>query len=228
MALYAFGGDSSAIAPNDTAGGGKRIAQVLYAMLTPSTRDIIGWNESPAGLTDGRSASSVALGVGNLLITGGLYTGALTHTSENTFASLNANGSTGTFATAAPATSINSVCGCNLFNNGGTGYLAGDGSFHALVVGGDNVNAPGTPRVETYIYEDEHAAPSQGDPHGREREERPGRCFLWKLDRDSRSHRRGAEHEQRHVERDEEPKPRFVAHTRHCQHGHQGAVRRRQ
>lgn len=148
--LYAFGGDSSAIAPNDTAGGGKRIAQVLYANLHPATRDIIGWNESPTGLTDGRSASSVALGVGTLLITGGLYTGALAHTSENTFASLNANGSTGTFATAAP--SINTVCGCNLFNNGGTGYLAGDGSFHALVVGGDNVNAPGTPRVETYIY----------------------------------------------------------------------------
>ena len=150
--LYALGGDSAAIAPNDTAGGGKRIGQVIYANLHPSTRDILGWSASPTELTAGRSASAAAVGVGNVLLVGGLYTGALAHTSEATYASIGANGATETFATAAPATSIFSLCGCNLFNNGGTGYLAGDGSFHVLIAGGDNVLIPGAPRAETFTY----------------------------------------------------------------------------
>jgi hypothetical protein len=151
--LYAFGGDGVVLAPNDTAGGASRLDQVVYAKINPSTGDIAtSWTTGAAVLTTARSAHSAVLGAGNVLLTGGLYSGASTHTSEATYASVNADGTTGTFTTATPATSINSLCGCNLFDNGGTGYLAGNGTFHALIVGGDNVNAPGTPRAETFIY----------------------------------------------------------------------------
>lgn len=149
--LYAFGGDSIALAPNDTTEGGKQLSQVAYAKLNPSTGDIATtWTTAATGLTAGRAAFPAALGAGNVLLTGGLYSGASGHTSEATYAALNADGTTGTFATG--GSSIYSACGCNLFNNGGTGYVAGNGSFHVLIVGGDNVNAPGTPRLETFIY----------------------------------------------------------------------------
>jgi hypothetical protein len=150
--LYAFGGDSTALLPNDTIGGAKRLAQIVYAKLNPSSRDITTWTTATTALPDARSAHPALLGAGSVLLTGGLYSGASTHTSEATYAPLNADGSLGSFTTASPATSINSLCSCNLFNQGGTGYLAGNGSFHVLVLGGDDLAAPGTPRLGTYTY----------------------------------------------------------------------------
>jgi hypothetical protein len=149
--LYAFGGDSISIGPNDTTEAGRQLAQVAYAKLNPSTGDIATtWTTTTIGLTAGRAAFPAVLGGGNVLLTGGLYTGASGHTSEASYAAINADGTTGTFASG--GSSIYSACGCNLFNNGGTGYLAGNGSFHVVIVGGDNLNAPGTPRLETFTY----------------------------------------------------------------------------
>jgi hypothetical protein len=152
--LYAFGGDAAALATNDTADGATRVAQIYYAKLNPSTRDIgtAGWATNGTGLPTARAAHTAVLGFGNLLLTGGLYSGAATATSENSYAAINTDGTVGSFTPASPATSINSVCGCNLFNHGATGYFALNGSFHVLVAGGDNVNAPGTPRAETYTF----------------------------------------------------------------------------
>ena len=150
--LYAVGGDSVALTPGDTTGGAKRIAQVLYAKLNPSTRVIQAWSTNTNPLALGRSATTAVPAFGHLLVVGGLYSGASSHASETTHAAIAADGSVGAFTTAAPATSIYSVCGCNLFNHGSTGYLAGNGTFHVLIVGGDDVNAPGTPRLETYTY----------------------------------------------------------------------------
>jgi IPT/TIG domain len=149
--LYAFGGDSIALSPNDTSGAAKRLAQVAYAKLNPSTGDIAtAWMAAPTGLAEARGAFPAVLGAGNVLLTGGLYTGAASHTAEASYAALNADGTTGTFT--AGGSSIFSACGCNLFNSGGTGYLAGDGTFHVLIVGGDDVNAPGTLRQETFVF----------------------------------------------------------------------------
>jgi hypothetical protein len=150
--LYAFGGDSISVAPNDTAGAAKRMAQIVYAKLNPSTRDITSWTTAATALTDARSANPAVPGAGKVLLTGGLYSGASTHTSEATYAVLNTDGTVGSFTTATPATSINSLCSCNLFNQGATAYLGGNGSFHVLVVGGDDVSGSGTRRQETFTY----------------------------------------------------------------------------
>jgi hypothetical protein len=151
--LYIVGGESDALAPNDTGPSASRTSTVYFAMLNPSTRDIAtSWTATTTALPAARSAHSAVFGSGNLLVTGGLYPGASTHTSEQVYAPVNADGTLGTFATATPTTSINSLCGCNLFNHGATGYLAGNGSFHVLIVGGDDVNAVGTRRAETFTY----------------------------------------------------------------------------
>lgn len=149
--LYAVGGDGGAIAPNDT-GPSTSQSTVYFAKLNPSTRDIAtAWMPTTA-LGHARAANAAVFAAGNVLVTGGLYAGDLTHTSEAEYAVINADGTTGTFATAAPAASINSLCSCNLFNHGSTGYVDGDGSFHVLVAGGDDASALGTRRAETFIY----------------------------------------------------------------------------
>jgi hypothetical protein len=151
--LYIFGGDNASVTPNDSVPSAAQTTTIYYAKLNPSTGDVAtSWTAATTALAPARSAHSAVLGSGNVLLLGGLYSGASAHTSEATYASLNADGTVGSFTTAAPVASINSRCGCNLFNNGGSGYLAGNGTFHVLIVGGDDVSAPGTRRAETFIY----------------------------------------------------------------------------
>jgi hypothetical protein len=150
--LYAVGGDGSAVTPNDSVPSSAQVTTVYFAKLNPNTRDVAtAWNPTTV-LPDARSAHTAVFGAGSVLLTGGLYAGASTHTSEAIYAPLNADGTVGTFTTAAPAASINSLCSCNLFNHSATGYLDGNGAFHVLIVGGDDVSAAGTRRVETFTY----------------------------------------------------------------------------
>lgn len=152
--LYIVGGENDALAPNDTGPSASRRSTVYFAKLHPSTRDIqTSWTATTTALPADRSAHTAVFGSGTVLVTAGLYPGASTHTSEQIYAPVVVeDGTLGTFATATPATSINSLCGCNLFNHAATGYLAGNGSFHVLIVGGDDVNAVGTRRAETFTY----------------------------------------------------------------------------
>ena len=149
--LYVVGGDGSATAADD-AGTGSVQSTVYFAQLNPSTRDIATPWTATTALGNARAANTALFAAGNALVIGGLYTGASTHTSESEYAAIADDGTAGTFATAAPATSLNALCSCNLFNHATTGYVAGDGTFHVLVAGGDNVNAPGTRRAETFTF----------------------------------------------------------------------------
>jgi len=149
--LYVVGGDAGAVAPNDTTPSTGRTSTVYFAKLNPSTREIAtAWTETTP-LPAPRSAHTAAFGTSSVLVTGGLYAGALTNASEEVYAPVNLDGTIGTFATASP--SISSLCGgCSLFNHAATGYLGSNGGFHVLVAGGDDAKALGTRRAETFKY----------------------------------------------------------------------------
>jgi hypothetical protein len=148
--LYVFGGDASAVHPNDSVPSGAQVNTVYYAKLHPNTREVTTAWTATTPLPDARSALTAVFGAGNVLLTGGLYSGASGHANEAMSAPLNADGTVGTFTTA--GNTIYSICGCNLFNHSATGYVDGSGAFHVLIVGGDDVSAPGTRRVETFTY----------------------------------------------------------------------------
>ncbi len=151
--LYVFGGDSASRTPNDSVPSTAQVATIFYNRVNLVTADVTtSWTTATTALPVARSAHTAVLRAGNVLLTGGVYSGATTNTSEATYAQVNADGTVGSFTTAAPATSINSLCGCSLFNQGGTGYLAGNGTFHVLIVGGDNAATPGTPQQKTFTY----------------------------------------------------------------------------
>jgi len=152
--LYAIGGDSATLTPNDSSAASER-ATVFFGSVSPSTHNVASWT-SAGTLETARSAHTAIIAGGNVLLTGGLYSGAVTGTNEGSYAALSAtDGTVGTFMVATGTSTIQSVCSCNLFNHAATGYLAGSGSnvtFHVLVVGGDDVKALGTKRAETYTY----------------------------------------------------------------------------
>jgi len=141
--LYIFGGDGGSVTPNDSNPAASQASNIYYAKLASNTHDVLTWTQNGTSLPAGRSAETAVIGPGFVLVTGGLYGGA---TAEEIYAPVNADGTVGSF------TAASGSVGRNLFNHGATGYSGGDGSFHVLVVGGDDAGAAGTRRQETFTY----------------------------------------------------------------------------
>jgi hypothetical protein len=85
-------------------------------------------------------------------VTAGLYNGATTGATEETYAGLNADGTTASFNGATGSKTIASAGGGNVFNHAAVGYLSATGVFHVLVVGGDDVNTPTKKHKGVFYY----------------------------------------------------------------------------
>lgn len=153
--LYSFGGNTGTIAPNDaTVSSSTTTAEIAYAQIDLRSRDIkaSGWTVNPSALTKARMKHTAVVAGGNVLITGGLYAGASTGSSEESYAQLNSDGSVSSFNGATGSNTITSSGGGNLFNHSATGYVDLAGLFHVAVVGGDDVNTPGTKHQGVFFY----------------------------------------------------------------------------
>src|SRR5713226_7430335 len=143
--LYALGGDSSSVTPNDSSSlKTSALSDVAYAQIDVHTGNLTaaGWTLNTNKLKKPVAKHTAVVAGGNALITAGLYNGALTGSSEESYAGLNADGSTGPFNGATGVNTITKLGGGNVFNHAATGYLDATGAFHVLVVGGDDVNTP--------------------------------------------------------------------------------------
>jgi hypothetical protein len=153
--LYAFGGDSSSITPNDSSSlKTTSLSDVVYAQVDLRTGSLTaaGWIAGANKLKKAVSKHTAVVAGGNALITAGLYNGATTGSTEESYAGLNADGSTTSFNGATGANTISSAGGGNLFNQGATGYLDAAGAFHVLIVGGDDVNTPTKKHKGVFYY----------------------------------------------------------------------------
>ncbi|HEY6924142.1 MAG TPA: hypothetical protein VI653_11790, partial [Steroidobacteraceae bacterium] len=152
--LYAFGGDSGTVTPNDSSLSATAIGDVIYAQIDLHTRGITaaGWVLNSNKLKKAVSKHRTVVAGGNVLVTAGLYNGASTGSSEESYAQINADGSVGSFAGATGANTISAGGGGNLFNHAEVGYVDGSGTFHVLVSGGDDVNTPGTRHKGLFYY----------------------------------------------------------------------------
>jgi hypothetical protein len=143
--LYAFGGDSGTVMPNDSLKGSV-ISDVVYAQVDVHTGNLAaaGWTANANKLKKAVGKHTAVVAGGNVLITAGLYNGATTGSTEESYAGLNPDGSTSAFNGATGSNTISGPPnnGGNLFNHGAVGYLDASGAFHVLVVGGDDVNTP--------------------------------------------------------------------------------------
>ena len=152
--LYAFGGDSGTVTPNDSSLSGTAIDDVIYAQLDLHTRAITaaGWVANLTKLKKAVSKHRTVVAAGNVLVTAGLYNGATSGSTEETFAQINADGSVGSFNGATGANTISAAGGGNVFNQAEIGYVDAGGTFHVLVAGGDDVNTPGTKHKGVFYY----------------------------------------------------------------------------
>ena len=154
--LYVFGGESVAVAPNDAsvATSATRLNEVAYAKLDLRTGAITpgGWVVNSSSLTKAVGKHTSVVAGGSVLVTGGLYNGASTGSSEESYAQLRTDGTVSSFSGATGSHTITSAGGSNLFNHTALSYVDANGVAHVLVLGGDDVNAPGKKRAEVWFY----------------------------------------------------------------------------
>lgn len=154
--LYVFGGDSATVTPNDSGytNNATKLNQIAYARIDLRTGDLLGssWSVNAGGMTKVVSKHTAVIAGGNVLVTGGLYNGAATGSTEESYAQLNSDGTVASFNGATGSHTILSAGGANLFNHAALGYVDANGVAHVLVLGGDDVNAPGKKRAEVWFY----------------------------------------------------------------------------
>lgn len=153
--LYTFGGDSGVVAPHSASQSATSIADAAFAQidLRSGNLEASGWLTTDNKLTKSVSKLTAVVAGGYVLITAGLYNGAGSGSTEQSYAQLNADGTVGSFHGATGSNTIASlVSGANLFNHDAVGYADVSGVFHVLVAGGDDVNAPGSRHRGVFVY----------------------------------------------------------------------------
>lgn len=152
--LFTFGGDSGAVAPNIGTLSTSAIGDVASAQIDLRTGDLTsaGWTTNSNKLKKAVTKHTAVIAGGDVLVTAGLYNGASTGSTEESYAQFNSDGTVGAFNGATGSNTISSAGGGNLFNHAALGYTDGNGAFHVLVVGGDDVNTPGTKHSGVFFF----------------------------------------------------------------------------
>jgi hypothetical protein len=156
--LYGVGGESGKVAPNDAnyTQNDTKYDNLVYVRINLRTGALAStsWTVNASTLIKRTSKHTALIAGGNVFVTGGLYSGANTGATENSFAQINADGSVGSFGGATGGNTINGSPnnGGNLFNHAAITYVDANGTAHVMVLGGDDVNNPGTKRKAVWFY----------------------------------------------------------------------------
>jgi len=154
-ALYVFGGETGTVDPNDGnyTSNASKTGEVLYAPI--NLRDGLlpaSWTVNGSAMQKSRSKASALIAGSNVFVTAGLYAAAGTASTESIYATLNSNGSVSTFNGATGSNTISALGGINLFNHAAVSYIDATGNARVMVLGGDDVNNPGTKSKAVFYY----------------------------------------------------------------------------
>jgi hypothetical protein len=150
--LYVVGGTNASAEPlaNAQSSGSQSTIDYAAISLHDGTLPAAGWTPNANGVGKTREKFTAVSTGGYLLISGGLYVGASTGSSEESYASVNADGSIAAFNGATGNHTITgSTNGYNFFNQATAFFVDATGNPHVLVLGGADVNT-GNARAEVW------------------------------------------------------------------------------
>lgn len=152
--IYVLGGETAAIAPGDASITATSSLEVLYNRLDLRTAELAGssWSVNPNDLIKAQSKHSAVAAGGWLLVSGGLYNGASTSSTEHAYASINSDASLGSFNGATGSQTIVSAGGVPFYNHDAVAYVDGAGEAHVVILGGADVTDPATTLDGVWIY----------------------------------------------------------------------------
>jgi hypothetical protein len=152
--LYVLGGTgSAAVDPVSAAQSTGTVASVYYNSINPDgTLAGMTWTANPASLIKHVEKHTVVAIGSYVLVSGGLYNGASTGSTEESYATQSTtDASLGSFQGATGAHTISSTTGgYNFFNHSAALYVDPAGKPHVLILGGQN---PGlAPAVQNGVW----------------------------------------------------------------------------
>lgn len=149
--LYSLGGETGTIAPHDPSPS-STLDDVAYARINLRTGALAStsWGLT-SSMTKTRSKHTAVLGGGYILVTAGIYNGASSGASEQSYAQITGSGAVSSFNGATGSQTIGSAGGKNLFNHATVSYADGSGIARIMVIGGDDINDPGKKRAEVWF-----------------------------------------------------------------------------
>ena len=153
--LYAVGGETAATAVDDAnfTQNATKTSTVAHARINLRSGLLSeGWIVSGSTMQKSRSKHVVLAAGGSLFVSSGLYAAAGTGSSENSFATLNSDGTVGSFGGATGSNTLLSVGGMNLFGARGVAYVDSNGVARVMILAGDDVNSPGTKSAKVLFY----------------------------------------------------------------------------
>ncbi|MBI3363355.1 MAG: hypothetical protein HY033_00435 [Ignavibacteriae bacterium] len=155
--LYVVGGDTGTVAPGVNTLTSTRMDQIHYNFLDLRTGVLknSSWTLNGAGLIKPVTKHTAVMAGGTILVSGGIYQGAINSSTEHQYASINVDGSIGSFNGATGSHTIagsGGVGGVPFFNHAAISYVDASGMAHVVILGGNNVGNPALPVPNTYYY----------------------------------------------------------------------------
>jgi N-acetylneuraminic acid mutarotase len=141
--LYVLGGTTVAVDPVSNAQSASAQANIYLEAINIRNGGLssLTWNTNATAMGKAREKFTAVAAGSYLLISGGLYNGASTGSSEQSYAAINADGSIGSFNGATGSHTISgSTSGYNFFNHAATLFVDTSGNPHVLVLGGSDTN----------------------------------------------------------------------------------------
>ncbi|BDG01358.1 Kelch repeat-containing protein [Anaeromyxobacter oryzae] len=142
--LYALGGDTAAVDPVTNALAATSQSAIYYDQIDIRNGALVSaaWTTNASSLGKAREKFTAVVAGSYVLVSGGLYNGASTGSSEQSYAQLGSQGAIGSFNGATGSHTIaGSASGYDFYNHAAAFFVDGAGAPHVLVLGGADVGA---------------------------------------------------------------------------------------
>jgi hypothetical protein len=152
-ALYMVGGDGGATLPGSAGITATQSDVIFTCSLDLRSTQVDGsWSMNPSSLIKRVAKHTALIAGGTVLVSGGVYNGAGNSATEHQYATINLDGTIGSFNGATGSQTIASTGGAPFFNHAAVTYVDASGIAHVLILGGSDINNPSTPLNSTYYY----------------------------------------------------------------------------
>jgi hypothetical protein len=141
--LYVLGGDTGAVDPVTGGQAATSVDSIYFDQIDIRSGALLGatWTANGSGLGKAREKFTAVVAGSYVLVSGGLYNGASTGSSEQSYAQFGAGGALGSFMGATGVHTISgSTGGCDFYNHAAAYFVDSSGAPHVVVLGGADVN----------------------------------------------------------------------------------------
>jgi hypothetical protein len=148
--VYVVGGDNGTVDPTLSTMSGTETNGVYVGRIDMVTGALPSWT-AVNSMGKARSKGAVVAAGGAILATSGLYSGSA-GSSENTYASIGADGALGSWNGATGSNTIQAVLGYALYNTAAVFFVDAQGGGHIMVLGGASRSATPQPSAGVVYY----------------------------------------------------------------------------